>query len=366
MPLHQFMTDHRHEILQLSHAWLRNEVMEAPELERDVALFFDEVLQALRRHDGVSSAISPLPGYSDTAARLGKRPQHSGLNPTKVPAVYSTISRAIGEIGELNGLTIGADEYHAFNACIDSGVATSIENFWNGENERREQRIQERFGYLAHELRIALGNAAMAFKLLRAGDLELTGRTAGVLATNLVRMETIVARTLGAVQLDSSVPLQTRPIRVATLLRQLQASAIPERAISVTLEVDESLHVNADEMLLTSAVSNLLHNAVKFSRAGARVALVCRAEDAGVMIEVEDECGGLPDGSPVLALSEEPGLRPEPPHLGQGLAITQRAVEAMDGQVRVQNLPGHGCVFSLLFPLARRSRSSAPPPPPFG
>ena len=58
-------------------------------------------------------------------------------------------------------------------------------------------------------------------------------------------------------------------MRIASVLRQLQASAIPECAIAITLEVDESLHVNADEVLLTSAVTNLLHNAVKFSGAGA-------------------------------------------------------------------------------------------------
>lgn len=236
--------------------------------------------------------------------------------------------------------------------------------FWNGENERREQRIQERFGFLAHELRIALGNAAMAFKLLRASDLDLNGRTGGVLATNLVRMETIVARTLGAVQLDSSIPLQMRPIRVATLLRQLQASAIPERAISITLEVDESLHVNADEMLLTSAISNLVHNAVKFSQTGARIALVCRAEDAGVVIEVEDECGGLAEDSPLLSLGQDGDSESAP--VGRGLGITRRAVEAMEGELRIQNLPRHGCVFSLHFPLARRTRSSSPPPAPDG
>jgi len=114
-----------------------------------------------------------------------------------------------------------------------------------------QQQIGERFGYLAHELRRALSNAALAFKLMER-DMEPRGRTASVLANNLVRMEALIARTFGQAQLDSGMPLELRPLRVASVLRQLQASFIPERAISGTLEVDDSLHVNGDEVLLTA------------------------------------------------------------------------------------------------------------------
>jgi hypothetical protein len=44
---------------------------------------------------------------------------------------------------------------------IDTGVATSIENFWNGKKAQRERRTSERFGYLAHELRLAITRRAV-------------------------------------------------------------------------------------------------------------------------------------------------------------------------------------------------------------
>jgi signal transduction histidine kinase len=87
--------------------------------------------------------------------------------------------------------------------------------------------------------------------------------------------------------------LEPDPLCVATLLRRVQASANPERAISITIEVDESLFINADEVRVTSAVSNLLHDAVTFSGVGACVLMRCRAEDDGVVVEVEDASGGL-------------------------------------------------------------------------
>ena len=362
MSLHQFMLEHRDEILQVCRKKLRDDVMTDGKLDRDVEIFFDEIIQALRRHDGLDGAPAMPSVKSEAAARLGQQPQRAGLEPAKVPLIFGAISSAIGYTGECRGLSIDADEYNVFNQCIDTGVATSIENFWNGERAERERRISERFGYLAHELRSALGNAALAFKLLRGTELSLSSRTAAVLANNLMRMEHLVARTLGTAQLEADVELELFPVRVANVLRHLQASAIPDRAISITLEVDESLHVNADEMLLTSAISNLLQNAIKFSRPGGCVTLSCWAGEAGVVIEVEDECGGLPPGEATQQLFPLVHGAEQPMNLGLGLAITRRAVEAMNGSVHVENHVGRGCSLMLLFPLALPRRSSPPPP----
>jgi signal transduction histidine kinase len=125
--------------------------------------------------------------------------------------------------------------------------------------------------------------------------------------------------------------------------------------------VDDSLHVEADEMLLTSAVSNLLHNAIECSQSGARVRLCCRAEPEGVVIEVEDECGGSPSASTRL-LQGNVILGAGMTHAGSALSISQRATEAMGGTISVENRPGDGCSFRLTFPLARPNRSSSPPP----
>jgi signal transduction histidine kinase len=361
MQLHEFMTNHRHQVLELCRERLRQEQMTNHATERDLATFFDEIVEALHHHDGWAEAPPP---QSSAAARVGERQHRAGLHPAQVPEIFGVISRAIGQLGERQGLAISAEEYGVFNRCVDAGVATSIANFWEHEKARREQRVTEHFGYLAHELRIAAGNAALAFKLLRMEEFDMNGRTASVLANNLMRMETLVARTLGTVQLDAATDLELRPIRVANVLRRLQASAIPDRAVSIALELDDSLHVNADEMLLTSAVSNLLHNAIKFTRSGGHIILACRADEHGVLIEVEDECGGLPPGDPLQLL--EPFVRrgDHPQNFGLGLAITLRATAAMGGTVQIEDCPGHGCLFQLRFPVAVRSPSSYPPPPP--
>jgi signal transduction histidine kinase len=353
MLLHEFMSDHREEILAACCDELQGEVR-SPEVCGYINQFFDEILRAMRRDSGIPESYSPLPGKSETAARLGVDHQRAGVPLAKVPAVFGAISQAVAKTGELYDLSIAADEYKMLNKCIDAGIATSVENYWQRDKTETNQRITARYGHMAHELRNALGNANMAFKLMRAGNLEIRGRTGDVLARNLVRMGTLIAQCLGSVQVEVGKPPPLCPVHVADVLRAVEASALPDRGVTIVLEVDELLFIWADEMLLTSAVSNLIDNAVKFSQEGGVVRVRAWAEGDSALIEVEDHCGGL--GSEKLSELCEPyttrrtGSRKG---VGLGLAITKLALEAMNGELQVADRPGHGCTFSLHFPLLR-------------
>jgi signal transduction histidine kinase len=79
---------------------------------------------------------------------------------------------------------------------------------------------------------------------------------------------------------------------------------------------------------------------------------VLRAVVAGdrVLIEVEDECGGLPPGK--LAEMFEPFSQrgSDRSGLGLGLSICEKAAKASGGEVRARDLPLRGCVFTLDLP----------------
>ena len=353
MQLHEFMSARRDEILQACRDELQEPGNEV--LPQYVADFFDEMLRALRRDSGIRESESPLPQGSDAAARFGADRQRMGLPVTHVPRLFSAISQALGKVGALYGLTIAADEYTQLNRCLDAGLATSVENFWRHDKDRETQMLTEHFGFMAHELRNALGNANMAFKLLRTGSVGINGRTADVLARNLVRMGALVAQGLSSLQLEAGVAPELVPVRVAAVLRNLEAAAIPDRNITIQLSLDDQLFIHADEQLLSSAIGNLLHNAIKFSPPGATVQLGVHSEDGSAVIDVEDHCGGLKVSDPARLF--EPFVkqgRGNSSGTGLGLAIAKRAVEAMHGELRVQDRPGHGCVFSARFPLMQR------------
>lgn len=69
------------------------------------------------------------------------------------------------------------------------------------------------------------------------------------------------------------------------------------RQIPFTVDpIDPAVSIDADPQLLMSAVTNLLHNVENTASRG-RVALRARAEHSRLLIETEDECGGIPPGN---------------------------------------------------------------------
>ena len=70
-----------------------------------------------------------------------------------------------------------------------------------------------------------------------------------------------------------------------------------------------------------------------------------------VLIEVEDECGGLPPGKAedLFRPFEQRGA--DRSGLGLGLAIARESVETNGGKIRARNLPGRGCIFTIDLPL---------------
>jgi signal transduction histidine kinase len=142
--------------------------------------------------------------------------------------------------------------------------------------------------------------------------------------------------------------------RLCDLLAEIEESMAMEassRDVRIVVDVPRPLVLDADQQLLASAVGNLVHNGLKFTRAETVVRVrAAISDDGSAIVEVEDECGGLPPGR-----AEElfrPYVQRSDDHsgLGLGLAIVQHAVEAHGGRVHVRNAAPRGCVFTIRLP----------------
>jgi signal transduction histidine kinase len=69
-----------------------------------------------------------------------------------------------------------------------------------------------------------------------------------------------------------------------------------------------------------------------------------------VLVEVEDECGGLPPGKAAELFRPFQQAGSDRTGLGLGLSITRKSIEANGGLVRVRDIPGTGCVFTIDLP----------------
>ncbi len=113
--------------------------------------------------------------------------------------------------------------------------------------------------------------------------------------------------------------------------------------------VDLGLALDVDREMLLSAVGNLLQNGFKFTLPNTEVLLRAFAVGDRILIEIEDHCGGFPLGvdNPFMPFKQNGDDRSG---LGLGLSICRRSVEANNGALRMRDVAGVGCVFTIDLP----------------
>jgi signal transduction histidine kinase len=117
-----------------------------------------------------------------------------------------------------------------------------------------------------------------------------------------------------------------------------------ERGATLTLPSATGLVAAADSALLTTAIRNILANAVEHGRGNGRVEARVRREDGFVVVQIEDDGPGIP--SALLPHVFDPFVRGDPSRstggAGLGLSIVKRIVEAFDGTVALGPGPEGG------------------------
>jgi two-component system, sensor histidine kinase and response regulator len=113
------------------------------------------------------------------------------------------------------------------------------------------------------------------------------------------------------------------------------------------------LRLHADEEKIRRALTNMLGNAVKFTREGS-VQVQARADDQGVLISVTDTGEGLPqaDLERIFEKFGQVGTRSGGRRMSTGLGLTfvKLAVEAHGGKVWVESEVDQGSTFHVRLP----------------
>jgi hypothetical protein len=166
-------------------------------------------------------------------------------------------------------------------------------------------------------------------------------------------MRSLLDRSFAEVRLNAGIH-RLVDVSVADLIEEVAIGAAVEaahRGLQLAVgPVPDGVTIRTDKEILVSALSNLLQNAFKFSRALGHVSLTTHATVDRVQIDIDDECGGLPDGKidDLFRLFEQRSA--DRTGLGLGLAISRRGVEESGGTIRVRDLPGKGCVSTVDLP----------------
>jgi signal transduction histidine kinase len=354
--LYEFITMHRTAIVARTTDRIRGRPwpsVSGREIEHGVPLFLTQLSETLRLEATAAPFSSDAIGSS--AARHGAELLVAGFTVAQVVHDYGDICQAITEIAVEQHAPITVEEFHTLNRCLDTAIAEAVMEHARLTAQKRSDDEVQRLGQAAHELRDLLNGALLAFHALKRGTVAINGNTGAVLGRSLASLRNLVDRTLSEVRLVAGTQRRER-LSVTALVDEIAATGVLHseyRGIRfATATVDPALAIDGDPQLLTSAVMNLLHNAFKNTPAGGAVTLRAHAQGERLIIEVQDECGGIPASKKDLfqAFGDRRGT--DRSGLGLGLSIARNAVRAHGGDIHIRNMPGTGCVFAIDVPLA--------------
>jgi two-component system sensor histidine kinase SenX3 len=222
---------------------------------------------------------------------------------------------------------------------------------------------------ISHELKTPVGAIGLLAETLQAeDDPEVTERLATRIQNEALRVGRTIEDLLELSRIELGQVSTLEPVAVDDFVLEAlerMRPAAEQAGISVVADaVPDDLVIAGDRRQLTSALSNLLDNAVKYSDPGGSVEVAAVAEGDEVVISVADHGIGIPtrDIERVFerfyrvdqARSRQTG------GTGLGLAIVRHVVANHHGSVEVDSRLGEGSRFVLRLPAA--TDVVAPPP----
>jgi len=243
-----------------------------------------------------------------------------------------------------------------------------LASVFNQTLERLERSFAElhRFtGDASHELRTPLTALRTVGEvgLREAGDETALRQVIASMLEESEKLDDILESLLVLARGGAERPeLQLKPIEVRGLLgeaRDRLEVLADERGQKIELDCEAGLEVRADRQLLLLALTNLLHNAIRYASPGSIISLAGLRQASSVALEVRDTGPGIPASHRELVFERffrlDPARSREQGGSGLGLAIARLFVEQQGGTIELDSELGHGSTFRILLPAAHQT-----------
>lgn len=228
---------------------------------------------------------------------------------------------------------------------------------------KEKELLREHFAAIvSHELKSPLGAVQQNLFVL-ADDLadKLTDEQKTMverLQTRIKDMVTMINTWLRVISVDiSKIREDFKPTSIDTIVTKAVGS-VESHAIRKDIAIKHKLNpslpqVSGNEGTLVEAITNILNNAVKYTRVGGKIEISTIKSNGSISINITDNGVGIDEEDiPHIFNDFYSGkARPEGERSsGVGLAITKRIIEAHDGTISVESTLGEGSAFSIQLP----------------
>jgi two-component system sensor histidine kinase CpxA len=213
---------------------------------------------------------------------------------------------------------------------------------------------------ISHELRSPLARMRVAVELARQKNADMPELDR--LDNETERLDGLIGQILSYTKLDASPDTDPEPTDLADLIREVvenvnyECKAEGIDGVSVMAQIDASPVALGHAGAMTSAIENIVRNAVRHSPPESEVRIHLSKDDESAVIEVRDSGPGVDEED--LRRLFEPFFRTrdsaasnEAGGSGLGLAIAERAVRLNGGTISARNHPDGGLLVRIVLPL---------------
>ena len=372
--MHEFLANNRDELIARCKAKVARRPRRAAteeQLRNGIPLFLEQLRRTLVAEVGGESRESlKISGASGgdaqalsemgvSAAAHGKQLLELGFSVDQVVHDYGDLCQAITDLAVERDAPFSIDQFRTLNRCLDNAIADAVTEFSVQRDatiaRRQSAEVNQRVGFLVHELRNSVGTATLAVAALEMGNLPISGATGGVLKRSLAALVSLIDHTLDEVRINAAAASHGQAFSLALFIadaaRAAALDALQRGCLLSVPVVAPQLGIAGNRERLLAALANVLQNAFKFTRPSTEVTLTAYAVGERVFMDVQDHCGGLPEGDAEMMFTLFSQRRDDKTGLGLGLSIARQSVAADGGTLSVKNVPGSGCVFTISLPL---------------
>ena len=211
---------------------------------------------------------------------------------------------------------------------------------------------------LSHELRTPIATIIAATDNIQANNDNLTKENKDELLTAIARasfrLNEQVENLLSMSRLESGfIKPKFDWCDINELVYDI-VTRLEENKISQPIEVDIPASmplVKTDKLLVQQVLYNLLNNATLYTPPGSPITIKAAAHNRSLQLTVQDNGNGFPSEQIEKVFDKFYRLdHAKTGGTGLGLSIVKGFVEALKGQVKLENIPGGGAQFTITIP----------------
>jgi len=242
----------------------------------------------------------------------------------------------------------------------------------NAELEERRREAEDAsarktrlLASVSHDMRTPLQALNLTAELIRSSADDRTamgdiGEMAKIIQTNALGLADLLSDVLDITSMASGrVALHESEFSLSELLadecRRMNPMAQAKAITLVAAAPAQAIWIRSDRVKLARILTNLIANAIKFTKSGG-VTLISELTDNAIVVRVSDTGMGIPSKNLDYVFDEFSQVDQHggdsSSGWGLGLAICRRLTELLGGAITVESKLGFGTTFSVRLPTA--------------